>query len=68
MLNLLRLYLPVGYHGRASSVVVSGTPVRRPSGQSRADDSELFLYCLHRFDWDVKFFLSNNIFFQCNYY
>lgn len=27
------LHLPVGYHGRASSVVVSGTPVRRPRGQ-----------------------------------
>ncbi|KAL4859929.1 Fumarylacetoacetase [Chlorella vulgaris] len=27
------LHLPVGYHGRASSVVVSGTPVRRPWGQ-----------------------------------
>ncbi len=26
-------YLPVGYHGRAASVVVSGTPVRRPHGQ-----------------------------------
>lgn len=26
-------WLPVGYHGRASSIVVSGTPVRRPSGQ-----------------------------------
>jgi fumarylacetoacetase len=26
-------HLPVGYHGRASSVVVSGTPVRRPLGQ-----------------------------------
>jgi len=26
-------HLPVGYHGRASSVVVSGTPVRRPVGQ-----------------------------------
>lgn len=26
-------HLPVGYHGRASSVVVSGTPVRRPTGQ-----------------------------------
>ena len=26
-------HLPVGYHGRASSVVVSGTAVRRPSGQ-----------------------------------
>jgi fumarylacetoacetase len=27
-------WLPVGYHGRASSVVVSGTPVRRPRGQT----------------------------------
>jgi fumarylacetoacetase len=26
-------HLPVGYHGRASSVVTSGTPVRRPQGQ-----------------------------------
>jgi fumarylacetoacetase len=26
-------HLPVGYHGRASTVVVSGTPVRRPVGQ-----------------------------------
>lgn len=26
-------HLPVGYHGRASSVVVSGTPIRRPHGQ-----------------------------------
>jgi fumarylacetoacetase len=27
-------WLPVGYHGRASSVVLSGTPVRRPWGQT----------------------------------
>ncbi|MCB0792028.1 MAG: fumarylacetoacetase [Flavobacteriales bacterium] len=26
-------HLPVGYHGRSSSIVVSGTPVRRPMGQ-----------------------------------
>jgi len=26
-------WIPVGYHGRASSIVVSGTPVRRPAGQ-----------------------------------
>jgi fumarylacetoacetase len=28
-------HLPVGYHGRAGSVVVSGTPIRRPCGQLR---------------------------------
>ncbi len=27
------LHLPVGYHGRSSSIVVSGTPIRRPMGQ-----------------------------------
>lgn len=31
-------YIPVGYHGRASSIVVSGTEVRRPSGQTKAAD------------------------------
>lgn len=33
------LHLPVGYHGRASSVVVDGTPVRRPCGQTTPDES-----------------------------
>jgi len=28
-------WIPIGYHGRASSVVVSGTPVRRPVGQRK---------------------------------
>jgi fumarylacetoacetase len=30
-------WVPIGYHGRASSIVVSGTPVCRPSGQTRPD-------------------------------
>ncbi|MEM1096072.1 MAG: fumarylacetoacetase [Bacteroidota bacterium] len=34
------LHLPIGYHGRASSVVVSGTPIRRPSGQMRPAGAE----------------------------
>lgn len=33
-------WLPVGYHGRASSVVVSGTPIRRPQGQLMAEGAE----------------------------
>lgn len=32
-------YVPIGYHGRASSIVVSGTRVRRPKGQLRDDAS-----------------------------
>ena len=34
-------HLPVGYHGRASSIVVSGTPIRRPKGQTKADDAAM---------------------------
>ncbi len=33
------LHLPVGYHGRASSIVVSGTDIRRPHGQLKPDDA-----------------------------
>lgn len=33
-------HLPVGYHGRASSIVVSGTPFHRPKGQTKAPDAE----------------------------
>jgi fumarylacetoacetase len=29
-------YVPIGYHGRASSIVVSGTEIRRPQGQTKA--------------------------------
>ena len=28
-------WVPIGYHGRASSLIVSGTPVRRPQGQTK---------------------------------
>ncbi|KAK4174571.1 hypothetical protein QBC36DRAFT_333393 [Triangularia setosa] len=31
------MHLPVGYHGRASSIVVDGTPIRRPVGQILLD-------------------------------
>lgn len=33
-------HLPVGYHGRASSIIVSGEPVYRPMGQTRPNDEE----------------------------
>jgi fumarylacetoacetase len=33
-------HLPVGYHGRAGTVVVSGTPVRRPAGQRKPSDAD----------------------------
>ncbi len=31
-------WVPIGYHGRASSIVVSGTPVQRPSGQRKGPE------------------------------
>jgi fumarylacetoacetase len=33
-------YLPIGYHGRAGTVVVSGTDIRRPHGQRKAADDD----------------------------
>ena len=33
-------YVPIGYHGRASSVRASGEPVIRPSGQRKAPDAD----------------------------
>ncbi|MCE8538788.1 fumarylacetoacetase [Ruegeria pomeroyi] len=35
------LHIPIGYNGRASSVVVSGTPIHRPNGQTKAPDAEM---------------------------
>jgi fumarylacetoacetase len=32
-------HLPIGYHGRSGTLVVSGTPVTRPTGQSKAPDA-----------------------------
>lgn len=60
------VHLPVGYHGRASSVVVSGTPVRRPVGQTRPDDTKppIFGPCkLLDFELEMAFFCGpgNNL-------
>jgi len=38
-------HLPVGYHGRASSIVVSGTNLHRPKGQIKLPDSEFPVFC-----------------------
>ena len=34
------LQIPIGYHGRSSSIIPSGTPVRRPIGQQRPSEGE----------------------------
>lgn len=33
-------HIPVGYHGRASSIIISGTPIRRPKGQYKDPNME----------------------------
>lgn len=38
------LWLPVGYHGRSSSIVISGEPVRRPKGQIKPNPEEPPIY------------------------
>ncbi|MFK7964008.1 MAG: fumarylacetoacetase [Burkholderiaceae bacterium] len=49
------LHIPIGYNGRASSVVVSGTDVRRPWGQLKGpnDDVPRFAPC-QRFDLELE--------------
>jgi fumarylacetoacetase len=41
-------WVPIGYHGRASSVVASGVPVRRPKGQIKGPDAEQPVYAASR--------------------
>ena len=33
-------HIPVGYHGRSSSIIISGEPVRRPKGQTKSPDAK----------------------------
>ncbi|GAA4216676.1 fumarylacetoacetase [Sagittula marina] len=49
------LSMPIGYNGRASSVVVSGTDVRRPWGQLKSPDAELPVFApCKRFDIELE--------------
>ncbi len=55
------LHLPVAYHGRASSIVVSGTDVRRPQGQTKADDAPTPTFGPSRsldFELEMGFFIG----------
>ncbi|KAF0174772.1 MAG: fumarylacetoacetase [Rhodobacteraceae bacterium] len=49
------LHIPIGYNGRASSVVVSGTEVRRPWGQLKSPDMETPIFApSQRFDIELE--------------
>jgi len=49
------LHMPIGYNGRASSVVVSGTPIRRPWGQLKGKDHDTPIFApSRRFDIELE--------------
>ncbi len=47
-------YVPIGYHGRASSIVVSGTSVRRPSGQIKAQNADPVFAPARSLDYELE--------------
>lgn len=56
-------FMPTGYHGRASSIVVSGTPIRRPNGQFILDNSNLPVFgpCKKMdFELEMAFFIGGS--------
>src|SRR5258708_1855261 len=54
-------YVPIGYHGRASSIVISGTDIKRPHGQNRSDQDAppVFIPCKNLdYEMEVGFFVG----------
>lgn len=55
------LHLPVAYHGRASSIVVSGTDIIRPKGQTKPADAEKPVFGASKlmdFELEMGFFIG----------
>ncbi len=55
-------YVPIGYHGRSSSIVISGTDVRRPRGQTKAPDAPTPAFGPSRsldYELEVGFYISS---------
>lgn len=56
------LHLPVAYHGRASSIVISGTDIVRPKGQTKPADAENPVFGASKlmdFELEMGFFIGN---------
>jgi fumarylacetoacetase len=47
-------YFPVGYHGRTSSIVPSGTPIVRPKGQFRDEEGKVVFGATRRLDYELE--------------
>lgn len=59
-------YIPIAYHGRASSIVVSGTGIKRPEGQNRSDQDKPPVFVPARnldYEMELGFFVGkgNNL-------
>ena len=54
-------HLPIGYHGRSSSIVVDGTPIVRPSGQRKPPDGDPVFGPTRRLDIELEVgFITGN--------
>jgi fumarylacetoacetase len=54
-------WVPIGYHSRSSSIVISGTPINRPCGQTKDDNSDLPVYGPSKvldYEFEVGFFVG----------
>ncbi len=53
-------FIPIGYHGRASSLVPTGTPIRRPAGQTRGGEADPVYGPTKALDYELElgFFVS----------
>jgi fumarylacetoacetase len=53
-------YIPIGYHGRASSLIATGTPIRRPCGQTRDGEADPKFGPTRALDYELEvgFFVS----------
>lgn len=47
-------HLPIGYDGRASAIVVSGTKIRRPKGQLKIGDADPIYAATRQFDTEIE--------------
>jgi fumarylacetoacetase len=47
-------YVPIGYHGRASSIVLSGERIRRPSGQTKPESGEAVFGPAKSLDYELE--------------
>jgi fumarylacetoacetase len=47
-------YFPVGYHGRSSSIVVSGTGIVRPEGQFRNGEGKVVFGKTRKLDYEME--------------